>query len=105
MSLSIISNYDESRDCQKISLKGEIDLDTAEQFRSELKKVTEQKIMDIVIDMSQLDYIDSSGLGILIGTLKKLKTQNKDIYLNSLKDNVKKVFTITGLDKIFLMEV
>ena len=82
-----------------------IDLDTAEQFRSELKKVTEQKIMDIVIDMSQLDYIDSSGLGILIGTLKRLKTQNKDIYLNSLKDNVKKVFTITGLDKIFLMEV
>lgn len=105
MSLSIISNYDESRDCQKISLKGEIDLDTAEQFRSELKKVTEQKIMDIVIDMSQLDYIDSSGLGILIGTLKRLKTQNKGIYLNSLKDNVKKVFTITGLDKIFLMEV
>lgn len=105
MSLIIVSNYDEENNIQVISPNGEIDLSTAEQFKSELKKATDEKITDILIDMSNLDYIDSSGLGIMIGTLKRLKLQNKDIYLKNVKDNVKKVFIITGLDKIFKMEV
>ena len=54
--------------------------------------------------MSNLDYIDSTGLGVMIGVLKRIKVQNKEIYIESPKDNVKKIFSITGLDKIFKME-
>ena len=48
--------------------------------------------------------IDSTGLGAMIGVLKKLKTDNKEIYIINPKSNVKKIFTITGLDKIFKVE-
>ena len=43
-------------------------------------------------------------LGAMIGVLKKLKTDNKEIYIINPKSNVKKIFTITGLDKIFKVE-
>ena len=56
------------------------------------------------INLDKLDYIDSTGLGVMIGVLKKLKTDNKEIHILNPKSNVKKIFTITGLDKIFKME-
>ena len=56
------------------------------------------------INLENLDYIDSTGLGVMIGVLKKLKIDNKEIYILNPKNNVKKIFTITGLDKIFKME-
>ena len=43
-------------------------------------------------------------VGAMIGVLKKLKTDNKEIYIINPKSNVKKIFTITGLDKIFKVE-
>ena len=56
------------------------------------------------INLERLDYIDSTGLGVMIGVLKKLKMDNKEIYILNPKSNVKKIFTITGLDKIFKVE-
>jgi anti-sigma B factor antagonist len=56
------------------------------------------------INLDTLDYIDSTGLGVMIGVLKKLKMDNKEIYILNPKSNVKKIFTITGLDKIFKVE-
>ena len=56
------------------------------------------------INLENLDYIDSTGLGVMIGVLKKLKIDNKEIYILNPKNKVKKIFTITGLDKIFKME-
>jgi anti-sigma B factor antagonist len=44
------------------------------------------------------------GLGVLIGALKRIKEQDRNIYLKELKPNVEKLFNITGLDKIFIVE-
>ena len=60
--------------------------------------------MDLKIDFTNLEYIDSTGLGALIGVLKRLKVNEKDIYIVNARKNVKKIFTITGLDKIFKVE-
>lgn len=60
--------------------------------------------MDVKIDFTNLEYIDSTGLGALIGVLKRLKVNEKDIYIINARKNVKKIFTITGLDKIFKVE-
>ena len=56
------------------------------------------------INLENLDYIDSTGLGVMIGVLKKIKMDNKEIYIINPKSNVKKIFNITGLDKIFKVE-
>ena len=66
--------------------------------------INEENIKDVVINMQNLEYIDSTGLGILVGVLKRLKQKEKDIYILNTKANVKKIFTITGLDKIFKLE-
>ena len=44
------------------------------------------------INLDKLDYIDSTGLGVMIGVLKKLKTDNKEIHILNPKSNVKKIF-------------
>ena len=59
---------------------------------------------DVVIDMTDLEYIDSTGIGVLVGLMKKLRTDGKDIKISNAKDNVKRIFKITGLDQIINME-
>jgi anti-sigma B factor antagonist len=51
-----------------------------------------------------LEYIDSTGLGILIGALKRLKQEDKDIIISNIRPNVGKLLKITGLDKVFIIE-
>ena len=64
----------------------------------------EREIVDMKINLENLEYIDSTGLGVMIGVLKKLKVGNKDIYILNPRNNVRKIFNITGLDKIFKVE-
>lgn len=86
-------------------LKGEIDIYTAAEFKKQLNVVIDENPGDLHIDCSELQYIDSTGLGVLIGALKRMKEQDRDIYLTNLKPNIRKLFSITGLDKIFILGV
>ncbi len=89
----------------QMKLKGEIDIYTAAEFKEQINAVIDEETGDIHIDCSQLNYMDSTGLGVLIGALRRLKEQDRNIYLKNLQPNVYKLFHITGLDKIFILEV
>lgn len=104
MSINIESKLNNENDFWDISLKGELDVSTADKLKEYLHNLADEKILDMKINLDKLDYIDSTGLGVMIGVLKKLKTDNKEIHIINPKSNVKKIFTITGLDKIFKME-
>ena len=104
MSINIKSNLDNENNFWGVSLEGELDISTADKLKEHLYKLADESIIDIKIDLSNLDYIDSTGLGVMIGVLKKLKSEDKEIYILNPKSNVKKIFTITGLDKIFKVE-
>ena len=104
MSINIESKLNNENDFLDISLKGELDVSTADKLKEYLHNLADEKILDMKINLDKLDYIDSTGLGVMIGVLKKLKTDNKEIHILNPKSNVKKIFTITGLDKIFKME-
>ncbi len=97
MSMNIDSKLNNENSFWDISLRGELDVST-------VHNLADEKILDMKINLENLDYIDSTGLGAMIGVLKKLKTDNKEIYIINPKSNVKKIFTITGLDKIFKVE-
>lgn len=88
----------------QIVLSGEIDIYTSQSFKNELNEVVKSCKGDILIDCRELSYIDSTGLGILVGALKEIRKDNNDIYICNLKDNIKKLFIITGLDKLFKIE-
>ena len=104
MSININSKLDVQNDFWDIVLEGELDVSTADKLKEHLHKLVEKEIVDMKINLTNLDYIDSTGLGVMIGVLKKLKISDKEIYIINPKSNVKKIFTITGLDKIFKVE-
>ena len=87
-----------------VEVNGEIDISTVSELKERLYHIVEQNSKDIKLDCSSLTYIDSTGLGALVGALKKVKSQDKDIYITNLKSNIKKLFLITGLDKVFKIE-
>ncbi len=84
-----------------VELEGEIDLSTAAVFKETVYKVIESGHTDVVIDLNGLEFMDSTGLGVLVAALKKTRTEGGGIKLICSKRNILKVFTITGLDKVF----
>ncbi|NTV88993.1 MAG: STAS domain-containing protein [Clostridiales bacterium] len=87
-----------------VSITGEIDIYTAQILREKLYAIADSNKMDLKIECRELNYIDSTGLGIFVGVLKKTKSYGKNIHLIGLKENIKKLFLITGLDKLFIIE-
>lgn len=91
---------------EHVSMKlwGEVDISSSQLFKEKLYQAIESTGKNIKLDCTGLSYIDSTGLGILVGALKKTKQTEHTIIIKGLKENIKKLFYITGLDKIFVME-
>ena len=104
MSIKINSMLDTTNNSWEVSLGGELDVSTADELKKELHKLVDEKNIDMWLNLENLDYIDSTGLGVIIGILKRLKIESKEVYIEKPKNNVRKIFNITGLDKIFKLE-
>ena len=104
MSIEMNSTLDTTNEFWMVSLEGELDVSTADELKKYLHKLVDEKKVDMRLDLEKLEYIDSTGLGVMIGILKKLKIENKEVYIEKPRNNVKKIFNITGLDKIFKLE-
>ena len=90
-------------DSSVISLRGEIDVYTAPRLRQALIDLVEGGAKDIVVDMERVDFLDSTGLGVLVGGLKRVKSNEGDLKLVVTQDRIMKIFDITGLAKVFAM--
>ncbi|MBT3318203.1 MAG: STAS domain-containing protein [Clostridia bacterium] len=99
------ANYNESNNRWDVNLYGEVDIYNADSLKNELHSLIAEKSADIVLDCTNLKYIDSTGLGVLVNALKKVKETEKSIRIVNLKPYIAKIFTLTGLDKIFVIEV
>lgn len=104
MSSELILKEEFLDDTTRVSVSGEVDIYTAQQFKEKLYSIVDNSGKDLVIDCSGLNYIDSTGLGIFVGALKKTKLAGKNIHLENIKDNIRKLFVITGLDKLFIID-
>ncbi len=87
-----------------INVNGEIDLNTVEVLEKALNEALPQK-KDIIIDMTNVRFIDSTGIGLLVQTYKRLKQMGKKITILNAQENVRKVFKITCLEDTFNMGV
>ncbi|WP_300276701.1 STAS domain-containing protein [Peptacetobacter sp.] len=104
MSIKIDSDFDSKEKIWNVALIGELDVSSANLFKETLNNLVDENLENIKIDLDKLEYIDSTGLGVMVGVLKRLKVNDKGIYLNNPKSNVRKILEITGLDKIFNVE-
>ncbi len=82
-----------------ILLSGELDEYTAPKVRSELDRLmeTEKGFVQIVMDFSELTFMDSLGVGVLIGRYKKMRQLNKPIFITNPSRVAEKIFKMSGL--------
>ncbi|MBP3953306.1 STAS domain-containing protein [Bacillus suaedae] len=102
MNLSI--RYEKMEDGHFVYLSGEIDAYTAPQLRESLLPLAEQVDEDVTVDLSDVQYIDSTGLGIFIGVFKAMHAHKGRLMLVGMSERVERLFTITGLDEVITIE-
>ncbi len=84
-----------------IEVAGELDLYTAPRLKEALLSAMDEGVLNIIVDMSGVHFIDSSALGVLIGGVKRLKPKEGKLVLVSVDENVNWIFQITGLNSVF----
>jgi len=84
-----------------LSVKGEVDVYSAPRLREKLVELVSQGKHQIVVDLEGVDFLDSTGLGVLVGGLKRLRSHDGDLTLVCTHQRILKVFEITGLTKVF----
>jgi len=97
--LSVLSRQEGARTV--ISVTGEIDVYTAPTLREQLNEVVAAGHYDLVVDMTGVDFLDSTGLGVLVGGLKRVRSHDGALRLVCAQEKILKVFRITGLTKVF----
>lgn len=80
---------------------GEIDVYTAPKLRDKISELVAEGHHDLLIDMEGVDFLDSTGLGVLVGGLKKVRAEDGSMELICSQDRLLKIFRITGLAKVF----
>ena len=89
------------QDHQIIEVEGSLDTNTSKEAGDQLTKLLDEGKTKLLIDLTNLDYISSSGLRILLATSKKLKPLKGEMKICGLNETVKEVFEISGFTMIF----
>ena len=84
-----------------VAVGGEIDVYTAPKLRDKITELVNAGQHQLIIDMEKVDFLDSTGLGVLVGGLKKVRAQDGSMELVCSQDRLLKIFRITGLAKVF----
>lgn len=101
MSLNMDVMFDNDKNQLVVIPDGDLDIYTSNKFKEKIMNSFEKSQRDIFINGSKLEYVDSTGLGALISILKKVKETEYQIIISNLKPNIRKLFDITELDKLF----
>jgi anti-sigma B factor antagonist len=88
-------------DVPVIELEGEVDVYTAPQLKQQMISLLEAGTKQMVVDLTKVEYFDSTALGVLIGGLKRIRERDGNLSLICPNPRIRRVFEITGLDKIF----
>lgn len=84
-----------------VEVRGEVDVYTAARLRERLIEVIGGGAGSVVVDLSRVDFLDSTGLGVLVGALKRLRLAGGELALVCASEKLLKIFRITALDRVF----
>lgn len=83
-----------------IELNGDIDHYTSEKIRREIYMNTGRYVNKMIIDLSGVEFMDSSGIGMILGRYREIKERGGKIALTGIKGNMERIFNMSGLYKI-----
>jgi anti-sigma B factor antagonist len=84
-----------------IKVAGEVDVYTSPSLKSALVAAVSDGCRVLIVDLDGVGFIDSSGLGVLVGALRRTREVKGDLRIVSARETVVKIFRITGLDRVF----
>lgn len=84
-----------------VSLQGDLDHHVTEQIRTEIDgMVSRQRIFTIAFDFRNVSFMDSSGIGLIMGRYKRIKPAGGEIYVSNLNCRIQRIFGLSGLNGI-----
>jgi len=86
-----------------LTVEGEVDIATAPKLREKLVELAAGGATRVVVDLEKVEFLDSTGLGVLIGGMKRLRSTDGDLTLVCTQPRILKVFEITGLNRAFVI--
>ena len=84
-----------------VSAAGELDVNTAPELREQLARLAADDVRRVVVDLTDVSFVDSTALSVLVSALKRLRQADGDLELASPNPSVRRVFEITGLTRLF----
>lgn len=90
-------------DCAVLRVAGEIDLYTAPELRERVIRLIDDGIRHVIADLRDVDFLDSTGLGALVGSLKRLRLREGSLELVTSGGRILQIFQITGLTRAFAL--
>lgn len=99
MDLSLQTRQEDDRTVVEVG--GEIDVYTAPKLRECITTLVDDGQRQIIVDLDNVEFMDSTGLGVLVGALKRVRTVEGNLDLVCTQERLLKIFRITGLSKVF----
>jgi anti-sigma B factor antagonist len=87
-------------DCAVLQITGELDAYTAPFLRDRMRDLTAVGVVNVIADLRQVDFLDSTGLGVLIGGLKRFREHGGSLAPVATQTRILKIFQITGLTAV-----
>ncbi len=88
-------------DCAVLQVAGEIDLYTAQKLRQRVGDLIDDGTLHIIADLRGVDFLDSTGLGVLVGSLRRLRIREGSLTLVAEGEKIMDIFQLTGLTRVF----
>ncbi len=96
-----VENIGPIGDCAVLQIAGELDAYTAPFLRDRMRDLTAVGVVHVIADLRQVDFLDSTGLGVLIGGLKRFREHGGSLAPVASQPRILKIFQITGLTGVF----
>ncbi|GGM22404.1 anti-sigma F factor antagonist [Paraliobacillus quinghaiensis] len=103
--MSLLVDWNTKEKVLLVRMSGELDHHEAEMFKNEWKtKINEKQVKHVILNLEQLTFMDSSGLGVILGRYKEVKQLGGEMVVCSISPAVKRLFELSGLFKIIRFE-
>jgi anti-sigma B factor antagonist len=96
-----VNDYPTEDGLTVIDVEGEIDVYTAPKLREKLIDLVNKGNFHLLVNMEKVEFLDSTGLGVLVGGLKRVRAHDGSLELVCTQERILKIFRITGLTKVF----
>lgn len=87
-----------------VTVAGDIDITSCRRLREVLVRLIDAGVTTVVLDLAHMDFVDSTGLDVLVGAQKRLRQRGGELVLRSPRPAARRVLEITRLDRVFMID-